>query len=295
MKKYFLLLLVLFAFLAGCSEKISNYDYYHYAVFNKDGKIVCLKGIGEDKYNAINTKIGESYGEYIVKTDILGSVEALYNNVTSDVPRNFTANPKNDLFAYGSDIRSGIINKIVIINLPAGSYTGLKKAELNVLNVKAFDWDNTGEKIIYSNTAGEIREIAIDGTNDSLLTREAANEISSKYGNRLYFTYTSSGESLLAYVSQNGSNKHLVDVEISNISIGVSSYEVFGIKNNSYIKVDATNPLAPLQTVIISSVEGDNPSISPDAKFVSYDGVYAPGTFGVWLYEVSSGEKRRLN
>ena len=264
---------------AGCSGRYERSNYYERSTWTTDGNIVCIRGISQTEYNSLNTRVGESYNEYISVVTNDGTIETAYNNVTEYLAADLTYNPTSEIIAFRTGSSSGISRYIIMQYLPSASYTGPDSITLSVPNVLSFDWDNTGTKIVYCNTDGEIRLINIDGSGDALIKDAGAKTVNWKYGNRIAFEYLDSGETKLALINSDGTGQinmllnSVTDPQISR----VNSNHIYGKRDYGYIKLDVTNYPTIESTTLIASLESSNPRLSPDATMITVctdDGLY---------------------
>ncbi|MFA4966946.1 MAG: hypothetical protein WC624_01840 [Candidatus Margulisiibacteriota bacterium] len=275
MKKYLILGLFSLLLIAGCGEKSTHTDSYLSPAFNKDSNIVCVRGITESRSNMIDVKTSDSYNEFIEIMSQAGTSEKLYDDVTNDYPSILVPSPNSDQVAFGTDLRLGLFNKIVIITTPTSSYTGATRIELNIPSVRSFDWNSAGTHLIYCNNLGEIRSIKLDGSGDALITSEGATSVSAKYGTRIFYTYNDGADSKLAYWD-NSTRTQTGIAGVSNICVSAANTnEVYCAKSNAYEKLDFSGPTIA-ESVKISSFTGNLPSLAPTGdKIVYYDS-------GIW-------------
>jgi len=281
MKKYLIIGLFSLLLIAGCGERSTHSDTYFLPTFSRDGNIVCVRGISDSRTNMIDVKTSDSYHEYISTMSSAGTNEYLFNDVTDDNPQCLISSPTADQIAFGSDLRSGSFNKLIIITLPSSSYTGAARIELNIPHLKSFDWDAGGTRIIYCNKAGEIRQIKLDGSQDQLITSDGATAVFAKYGTRIFYITGSK----LAYWDNSASTQTGI-TGVSNLCVSaVNTNEVYCTKGNAYEKLDFSGATVT-ETVKISSFTGNAPYLAPAGdKIIYYDN-------GIFISDLSGNKTK---
>lgn len=284
-------LIVLAGIISGCGERFEETANYYYPEWTTAGKIICLKSVSRSKFNLVNSKIADDHFNYIsaMNTDGTTGIQ-LFSLINDDLPvSNFVFNPAKELLAYFSDIAGGLGNKIIVRSAPTvTTYTGPEIVELDFLNLRSLDWDNTGGKLVYCNSSGEIHVVTLDGLTDTTIAAsQKAQEVAWRYGNRI--AYVSEADRLYL-ISSAGTNEVNTGVTlVSQIEIaGNNSNLVYAQKGTAYIKIDVTNTAAVTETVIISSFSGSGPRLSVAGDKVLY---YQDG---LWLYDIATGTNTRV-
>lgn len=263
----------------GCSGRYERSNYYERPTWTTGGSIICIRGISQTEYNSLNTRVGESYNEYISVVTNDGTNETVYNNVTEYLAADLSYNPTSEMIAFRTGSSAGVSRYIIMQYLPSASYTGPDSITLSVPNVLSFDWDDTGTKIVYCNTDGEIRVINMDGLGDTLIKDAGAKTVNWKFGDRIAFEYLDSGETKLALINSDGTGQinmllnSVTDPQISR----VNSNHIYGKRDYGYVRVDITNYPTITSTTLIASLEASDPRLSPDATMITVckdDGLY---------------------
>jgi len=264
---------------AGCSGRYERSDYYERPSWTRNGEIICIRGILEKNFDTINNLVGESYNEYLSVVTADGTGETVYNQVTDYLAENLTYNPTTEMVAFRTGSSAGVSRYIVMQFLPSASYTGPDQLTLSVPNVLSFDWDNTGTKLVYCNTDGEIRTINLDGSGDTLVKDVDAITVNWKYGNRIAFEYLDSGETKLALINSDGTGQmNMLTSSVTDPQIScVNPNHIYGKRDYGYIRLNVTNYPTIESTTFIASLEAADPQLSPDAAKIviaKTDGIY---------------------
>jgi len=284
-----LILLALALLLAGCSGRISSVTYYFYPAFTKDNNILCLKEISRSEYNAVNSQLSDDTYDYITTMDQSGSDEAEFSEISADAPiAELNHNPVEELAAYLSDISSGLGNKIIIRSVPTSTaYSGPEELSLYFRNLRSFDWDNTGAKIVFCNSSGEIHVVSLDGLTENIIATAEAEEVAWKYGARIAYLKTGAAANTLYLINSDGTG--IVNTGVTGLSdiqiCGANTNLIYAKKGTSFESIDVTNPLSPVETPVIASFDGASPRLSPSGDKVVY---YKDG---IWIYSGGTATK----
>jgi hypothetical protein len=263
------LLFLVAVFLVGCQGRSVVSTYYLWPEWTKDGKVTCLKGIREQKYSNINSKIADDYGEYLTYMYAEGTGETVGTNVTSDIASSLKYNPYFNMVAYASGVGGGEFNRIVVMYFPPTSEARAERIELAVPHAVDFDWDNTGSRVVWCNTSGEIHIITLSGT-DTLLVDVDAKTVSWKYGTKIIFTYLDGTTNKVAKVDADGNNRDnfgIADFSCLNVS-DADKNEVYGVKGGAYMKINLNTKA---ESTAIASFTGNNPRLASTGDKIVFE------------------------
>ena len=265
-----LILLGALLLLAGCGDRSSVSSIYGIPDWTKDGKIACIRGITQERFDSMGTVISKSYTEWLTYMDADGGNAYSDIDITADNASNLIMSSVATLAAYASGVGDGSFNKAVIYYFPSASGSHATRLEIALSNAVSFDWDNTGTKLVYCNTAGEIRTISIDGTGDTLLTDVDATSVAWKNGNRIAFTYLDSGVSKVSLINSDGTNRLNTNVSwVSGLCVSkANTFEVYGVKGTTYVMIDTQ---ALTEATKIASFSGNNPHLALTGDKIVFD------------------------
>lgn len=279
--------------LAGCGERYESTVYYYSPTWARDGKIVFIHGLQSVKKDALGTQTGSTYTEAVMSMTSAGASEALLFDTTGTPPYQMSCSPSRDYVAYLDNLNSGLFGKVVIRNIsPTSPHTGLEKIELLFSpGIKAFDWSDDGNKIVYCTT----QEVRIrdwndyTGTTDALVTAESNLEfVSWRYGTRIAFVRTSGSDKVLSLIYSSGAGRLNLSAAASVDKPSVSASntnEVFGIAGGSYCKVD-TSAASPATTEVFANFKGQLPRLAPAADKAVYG--KTGETSGIYLLDIAA-------
>jgi len=264
------LLFLAVIFLIGCQGRSVVSTYYLWPEWTKDAKVTCLKGIREQKYSNINSKIADDYGEYLTYLYSSGTGETVGTNVTSDIASSLIYNPYFNMVGYASGVGGGEFNRIVVMYFPPTSDARAERIELAVPHAVDFDWDNTGSRVVWCNTSGEIHILTLSGT-DTILIDVDAKTVSWKYGTKIVFTYLDGTTTKVAVMNADASNRNNTGLaEYTSLAISplTPHDEVFGVKSGAYQKFNINSFV---ETVLVASWSGNYPRPAPAADKVVFE------------------------
>ena len=256
--------------LAGCGDRSSVSSIYGLPDWTKDGKVACIRGITQERFDSMGTVISKNYTEWLTYMDADGGNAYSDIDITADNASSLTMSSVATYAAYADGVGGGSFNKAVIYYFPSASGSHATRLEIALSNAVSFDWDNTGTKLVYCNTAGEIRTINIDGTGDALLIDVDATSVAWKNGNRIAFTYLDSGTSKVALINSDGTNRLNTNISgVSDLCISrANTFEVFGVKSSTYVKIDTQ---ALTEATRIASFSGSNPRLALTGDKIVFD------------------------
>jgi len=272
----------------GCGVTTQNSTYYYHPSWTSGGNIIFIKGLQSVDKNFVGSQTGSNYTESLMTMSTAGAGETFLFDMTGAPPIAMTTSPTGEYVAYGDDLRKGLFGKIVILNIGAGSHSGLNKVELAFPSgVAAFDWSSDGTKLAYCTTS-EVHTIKVDGSADTLVTAEAdISFVSWKYGNQIAFVHTAGGSKLLSLIVPGGARTDMAagaSVDKPQIS-AISNNIIYGIGGSSYCSVDISLG-TPATTEVLPAFRGDLPRLSPDATKAVYSKVGEQS--GIYLLDVNT-------
>jgi hypothetical protein len=261
-----LILLGALLLLAGCGDRSSTSSTYGIPDWTKDGKIACIRGITQERFDSMGTVISKNYTEWLTYMDADGGNAYSDIDITADNASNLIMSSVATLAAYASGVGGGSFNKAVIYYFPSASGSHATRLEIALSNAVSFDWDNTGTKLVYCNAAGEVRTISIDGTGDTLIKDVDATSVAWKNGNRIAFTYLDSGTSKVALLNLDGTQLNTNIANVSNLCVSkANTFEVYGVKGTAYVMI------SPTEATKIASFSGNNPRLALTGDKIVFD------------------------
>ncbi|OGC02822.1 hypothetical protein A3H38_06340 [candidate division WOR-1 bacterium RIFCSPLOWO2_02_FULL_46_20] len=296
--RYLIVFLLPVLLVAGCGQKLETTKYFYSPTWLKDGRVIFV-GLSETATkDMLGSQLGSTVTEYVTTIYPSGTGEgsSLFET-TNNTPQDMTCSPTIEAHyaAYMDELRNGLFGKIVIRNVTTTLQTGLGRAELNFSpGIKSFDWTSGGRELVYCTTQ-EIRLVAVDGTNDRLVTPESNLEfVSWKYGGRIAFTTSGEGTTrVLSVIYPNGLNRTTlatgVSVQYPQIS-AANTNEVYGILSGAYVKVDVNT--STTTKIVASGFTGNLPRLSPAADKIVYD--KAGEASGVYVLDVATGTETAI-
>jgi dipeptidyl aminopeptidase/acylaminoacyl peptidase len=284
--------LLLVGSLTGCGDITSNSEYYYNPSFTQSGKIVFIKGLQSTNKNVMGSQTGSSYTESLMNMTAAGAAETFLLDVTGNPPYAMTCSPTGEYAAYGDNLRNGLFEKIVVLNIGSGS--GLARIELTfVPGVSSFDWSSDGTKLVYS-TSTEVRITNLDGTGDALVTAESAiSAVAWKAGNRIAFVHGATNKVLSLVYPANGNRQDLAvaaSVDMPQIS-SANTNEVFGVAGGKYCSVDVSAG-TPATTEVLANFKGALPRISPAGDTVVYSKIGESS--GIYLLNIAGKTETKI-
>ena len=265
-----LFFLALIALLSGCSDRTAFGDLYFYPEFLSNGQIMAVRGIKEERFNNIGMRTFDAYDEYLTRMAADGSGEIVGDQVTNDIVSDINYSPVSTWAAYASGKGGGKFSQIIIRYYPPVAGARADTITLNTPNATSFDWNPTGDGLVYSNTAGEIHAITLTGADTVVLAASSVESVAFKYGARIAYTYRDGTQSKLASVDTNGGSLINTGVAgVTNLCISmVNSSEVCGLQSGAYIKLNMSTAVA---TTLIASFSGNGPRLAPTADKVVFE------------------------
>lgn len=266
-------LLLVVGLIAGCGERTETTKYYYSPSWTRAGTIIFIGATDTVRKDILGSQLGSTYTEYVRTIYPSGTNEsAVLWDATDNPPYAMTCSPATDYVAYGDELMSGKYRKLIIRNIASGTHTGVEILELVFSpGIKAFDWSKDGSQLVYC-TSTEVRVIANDGGNDTLVTAEANLEfVSWKYGDRIAFVRSSGSDKLLSVIYANGTGRidlaAAASVDLPQIS-ATNTNEVYGTISGGYAKTNVNT--ATRTNIVATGFTGALPSLASDGKQLTY-------------------------
>jgi hypothetical protein len=267
------ILLLALAGLTGCGTRSESTYYYYSPSWTVDGNIVFIKGLQVVNKDVVGTQTGSAFTENISTMTAAGASETALYDVTGAPPYAMTCAPVGTYVAFATQVSGSLYGNIIIQNISSATHRGLDRVELKFSpGIVSFDWSDDAKKLVYC-TATEIHTVNIDGTGDTtVLTGTDLTFVTWKYGARIAYTHTVSGNTVLSFVRADGTNQAdmtaAASVDRPQIS-AVNTNLVYGIGGGSYCSVD-TSVGTPATTEVLASFRGQLPRLNPAANKVTY-------------------------